>query len=136
MLENDDDQFNNEINLNKLYYRFVENSHFCSKCIQKLKDIEWGNYYEIHNYSQTALNHKQQTINEFLQKVQPSSVWDLGANTGMFSRQASETGINTVAFDLDPKAVELNYLECKSKSENNLYPLLLDFTNPSSAFLM
>ncbi len=58
-------------------------------------------------------------------------VWDLGANTGLFSRLARDSGVPTVAFDIDPAAVELNYLQVKSDKENNLLPLLLDLTNPS-----
>jgi ribosomal protein L11 methylase PrmA len=60
-------------------------------------------------------------------------VWDLGANTGRFSRIAADREIPTVAFDIDPAAVELNYLECRKKEERNLLPLLSDLTNPSPA---
>jgi ribosomal protein L11 methylase PrmA len=49
----------------------------------------------------------------------------------VFSRLASSRGIQTVAFDVDPAAVEINYLEAKAHAEPNLLPLLLDFTNPS-----
>jgi ribosomal protein L11 methylase PrmA len=58
-------------------------------------------------------------------------VWDLGANTGLFSRIASDKGIPTAAFDIDPSVVEKNYLYCKKKKEKHLLPLLLDLTNPS-----
>ncbi|MCK4349941.1 MAG: SAM-dependent methyltransferase, partial [Candidatus Krumholzibacteria bacterium] len=57
--------------------------------------------------------------------------WDLGANTGRFSRVASGKGCFTVSFDVDPAAVELNYLECVRERNENLLPLLLDLTNPS-----
>lgn len=58
-------------------------------------------------------------------------VWDLGANDGTFSRLASEGGIPTVAFDVDPVAVEKNYRRVVERSERHLLPLLLDLTNPS-----
>jgi ribosomal protein L11 methylase PrmA len=60
-----------------------------------------------------------------------SSCWDLGANTGEFSRIAAEKGFETVAWDIDPSAVEKNYLTVKNKGESNLLPLLQDLTNPS-----
>jgi ribosomal protein L11 methylase PrmA len=66
-----------------------------------------------------------------LAQARPQSVWDLGANFGMFSRLASKQSIPTVAFDIDPGAVERNYLECKQTNEKNLLPLVLDLTNPS-----
>jgi hypothetical protein len=92
---------------------------------------EWADYYEDTNYSSDALQHKKQIVAEFLDKIDPKSVWDLGANVGMFSRIASGKGIETISFDIDPAAVEKNYLECVAKSETNLLPLLLDLTNPS-----
>ena len=95
------------------------------------KGTEWGSYYDAHNYTQVALRHKQQTIAHFLVEAKPAIVWDLGANVGIFSRLASEMGISTIAFDIDPGAVELNYQECISKGEKKLLPLLLDLTNPS-----
>ena len=60
-------------------------------------------------------------------------LWDLGANTGRFSRLASNRGIQTVAFDLDPDCVEANYREVKARHETRLLPLLMDLLNPSPA---
>ena len=61
-----------------------------------------------------------------------SGYWDLGANTGVFSRLASQRGWYTVALDIDPAAVEHNYLTSRAASEKNLLPLLMDLTNPSA----
>jgi hypothetical protein len=94
---------------------------------------EWGNYYDMTNYSQAAFAHKKEIISGWLKKIAPASVWDLGANNGEFSRLASAAGIPTVAWDIDPSAVEQNYLRVKSEQEQNLLPLALDLTNPSPA---
>jgi len=103
--------------------------------IQKLKwrprVTEWADYYEDTNYSPDALEHKKQIVAEFLDKINPKSVWDLGANVGMFSRIASDKRINTICFDIDPAAVERNYLDCIKRGETSMLPLLLDLTNPS-----
>jgi len=93
---------------------------------------EWGNYYEDTNYSADATKHKRQIIAEFLDEISPTTVWDLGANVGIFSRIASMKGIATIAFDIDPAAVEKNYLHCEKKREKNILPLLMDLANPSS----
>jgi len=93
----------------------------------------WGDYYESTNYSDAAFEHKKQLIREWVARVKPDLLWDLGANTGMFSRVAGETGAFTVAFDIDPAAVEQNYLNVRSKKESNLLPLQIDLTNPSPA---
>ncbi len=92
---------------------------------------EWGDYYADTNYSDDALTAKRELVAKFLERIQPASVWDLGANTGMFSRIASARGCATVAFDMDPAAVEKNYRQCRAKEEKGLLPLLMDLTNPS-----
>ncbi|MEW5941758.1 MAG: SAM-dependent methyltransferase, partial [Chloroflexota bacterium] len=94
---------------------------------------EWGNYYEITNYTDSAFERKKRIISDWLEQVKPASVWDLGANNGEFSRLASARGIPTVAWDIDPSAVEQDYQKIKSEKEQNLLPLILDLTNPSPA---
>ncbi len=93
---------------------------------------EWGDYYDsTHNYTATALEHKRRIVQDFIARIQPENVWDLGANVGYFSRLASDAQITTLAFDIDPLAVELNYRSVKTNGERYLLPLLLDLTNPS-----
>jgi ribosomal protein L11 methylase PrmA len=58
-------------------------------------------------------------------------LWDLGANTGTFSRVASERGIPTIAFDADAACVEHLYRAGVKKNDAYLLPLVLDLTNPS-----
>ncbi len=94
---------------------------------------EWGNYYEITNYSDAAFEHKKGLVREWSARVKPRLVWDLGANTGVFSRAAGETGAYVVSSDIDPAAVEQNYRQVKGEKTENLLPLLLDLTNPSSS---
>jgi hypothetical protein len=94
---------------------------------------EWGNYYNITNYSDSAFEHKKQVISEWITRVRPRSVWDVGANNGTFTRLASERGIPSIAFDIDPAAVEQNYRQVKLKKEKNILPLVQDLTNPSPA---
>ena len=97
------------------------------------RGTEWGNYYDITNYSDTAFEHKKELVGEWTKRIQPSLVWDVGANNGVFSRVAGEFGANVVSFDIDPAAVEQNYRQMKSDKTENILPLLLDLTNPSPA---
>jgi hypothetical protein len=97
----------------------------------KPRGTEWGDYYKVTNYSSESFLCKKQIISDFLDKIKPNNVWDLGSNTGIFSRIASDKGIRTISFDIDPAAVEINYLESIKRNEINIFPLLLDLTNPS-----
>ena len=103
--------------------------------VKKLKWREvtttWGDYYDQTNYSSSAAGHKGELVKAYLEQISPANVWDLGANTGIYSMIAAEMGIPTVAFDIDPVAVEKNYLGCKHTDRANMLPLLLDLTNPS-----
>jgi len=96
------------------------------------KGTEWGSYYGQTNYEKEAFEHKKKILHTFLDKAQPKVVWDLGGNTGVFSRIASDKGIETISFDIDPAAVEKNYREVREKKETHILPLALDLTNPSS----
>ena len=97
----------------------------------KKQRTEWGEYYATTNYSDIAMKHKQELVAEFLNLSNPDKVWDLGANTGFFSRIATSLGKFTVAFDIDPIAVDINYSECQRTGDNVMLPLILDLTNPS-----
>jgi hypothetical protein len=92
---------------------------------------QWADYYDFAGYSSEALEHKKSIVSQFLDRLGPGTVWDLGANIGVFSRIASDKGMQTVAFDNDPSAVEKSYLGCVREGRTNLLPLLLDLTNPS-----
>jgi len=94
-------------------------------------DTEWGDYYDNTNYNDSSFQLKKDFINGILEKTKPAMVWDMGENTGEFSRLASSKRIETVAFDIDPAAVEKNYLICKKEQHENITPLVMDLTNPS-----
>jgi len=126
--------------VNKSHYRMSRMSLLglidnLESSVRRLKwqpgGTEWAEYYNDINYSPDGLKHKKLIVSEFLDKLNPKSVWDLGANVGIFSRIASSKGIQTVSFDSDPAAVERNYLECVASGESSVLPLLIDLTNPS-----
>jgi hypothetical protein len=104
-----------------------------SNLTMRTRKSEWLAYTgEGHNYDDASLQHKIQIVKTFLEKCQPRELWDLGANTGVFSRIASETGARVIAFDQDPFCVEVNYLQSKN-SGLDVLPLVLDLCNPSPA---
>jgi ribosomal protein L11 methylase PrmA len=103
------------------------------KLTWKPAGTEWGDYYENTNYTDSAFEHKKQLVKEWSDEKKPALVWDLGGNTGIFSREAASSGAFTVSFDIDPAAVEQNYRTVKTKKDQNILPLVLDLTNPSPA---
>ena len=97
------------------------------------KGTEWGDYYSVTNYNDEALKLKGELVGSMIEQAKPKTVWDLGANNGLFSREASKRGIETIASDIDPAAVEKNYLAIKQYGEKHILPLVVDLTNPSAS---
>jgi ribosomal protein L11 methylase PrmA len=93
----------------------------------------WGDYYENTNYSKAAMDSKREIVREALKSARPRVVWDIGANTGEFSRIAAERAESVVAWDLDPAAVDQHYAIVRMRDIRNVLPLLGDLTNPSPA---
>jgi hypothetical protein len=96
-------------------------------------DFEWADYYAANNnYSAEGMAEKRELVGRMVRAAKPSVVWDLGANTGVFSRIALESGARlALAWDIDPACVQANYQHVRQKNEKALIPLLLDLTNPS-----
>ncbi len=97
----------------------------------KNRNSTWGDYYIENTYSQIEVEKKKRIIEKYIEEINPSTLLDLGSNTGLFSRLASSKNVYTISTDFDPYCVELNYLEAKRKQEKNILPLYLDLTNPS-----
>src|SRR5687768_12270942 len=81
---------------------------------------EWGDYYGDTNYTDDAMRHKMDLVARCLDDSRPATLWDLGANTGRFSRLASQRGIETLSLDIDPLAVERNYLDARGRDDRQI----------------
>jgi len=90
------------------------------------KGTQWAGYYDETNYSHASMTEKRRLVAQLLDGI-AGTCWDLGANTGEFSRIAAERGLDTVAWDIDPGAVERAY----ALHAPGVLPLLQDLTNPS-----
>lgn len=103
----------------------IENINF------KKYKTEWDNYYNFTNYNEHSFRQKQEIIENYCKKINPSKVCDFGSNNGYFSRVFSNNGAEVFSFDIDKLAVEANYLKAKKDDEKNIFPLVFDMANPS-----
>ena len=90
----------------------------------------WDDYYSHTNYSEAAAGSKAALVRDFLGQAKPARVWDLGANTGVYSALAAELGAECVAFDVDHGAVDALYAR-EQAEPRGLLPLVIDLANPS-----
>ena len=102
--------------------------------VRKLKsksDITaWADYDHINTYLEKDNKIKQDFIVSTVRNKKFQTVWDCGANTGLFSETISEFVGNIVAFDADPVAVEKMYLRLKA-NKKNIFPLVMQLQNMS-----
>ena len=94
---------------------------------------EWADYEVTNSYSRESHEAKVRLVREYLDSIPGGAgvVWDLGANTGVFSRVAALSADRVVAFDIDPAAVERNYLRERDGGDGRILPLLMDLMNPT-----
>jgi ribosomal protein L11 methylase PrmA len=92
---------------------------------------EWSDYADNTSYNDRATQAKERLVGEFVRQVPGERAWDLGANTGRYSRIAADAGKRVLAFDIDPAAAERNYRQIRSEGRGDILPLILDVANPS-----
>jgi hypothetical protein len=94
----------------------------------------WTNYVDQQaSYSDQALAEKLRVVGRWLDRLEPGSVWDLGANTGRFSRLAAARSDLTVALDADAACVERIYRQARLDGTTGLLPLVFDLAAPTPA---
>jgi hypothetical protein len=92
---------------------------------------EWSDYAENTSYGDRATADKLRLTGLFVGEVPGPRAWDLGANTGRYSRVAADAGKRVLAFDIDPAAAERNYRQIRTEGRGDILPLILDVANPS-----
>lgn len=90
-------------------------------------------------YTQTADHYRAEDqklkrifVHDALASAQPKYVLDLGANTGVYSRIAAESGAHVVAWDTDLEASEANWREAQA-GQLAVTPLIVNPARPTPA---
>ena len=108
-----------------------------SSTIKKLNKqaavTEWADYYDA-SVSDVYLSNKKQAVKACLADIKPLRVLDLGANDGVFSCLAAETGAEVFSCDIDASCVEANYQQLKKEKNTKITPLIVDIANPEPSF--
>ena len=92
---------------------------------------DWARYAETHSYTPEDFARKQDFVERHAAARRPGLTWDLGANTGAFSRIAAQHSRLVVAVDGDQDAVERLYREARDGGPENIIPLVMDLSNLS-----
>lgn len=93
---------------------------------------EWSEYAEEHSYAPADLQAKERFVERAAATRRFTRLWDLGCNTGRFTRIAARFCDHAVAMDADPLAIERLYLELQAGSGTaNVLPLVNNLADPS-----
>ena len=83
------------------------------------------------SYKQISLEDKKHIVERCIKMCRSKYIWDLGANTGEFSRIAAGLGAFVVSVDSDPSVIEYQYLNNRVGKVSNILPLCIDILNPT-----
>jgi ribosomal protein L11 methylase PrmA len=112
----------------------TDNLEACIRdCGWEPRGTVWGDYETTHGYSAASQAHKGRVVAEMLQRMAAGTVWDLGANTGEYSRMAAATGARVIALDVDVGAVEHHFRRLVRDADDRVLPLVMDLGDPSPA---
>jgi hypothetical protein len=92
---------------------------------------EWSEYANHNSYDEADRQTKQRFVHTAVQSKAWRRVWDLGANTGDYSRIAAENADTVVAMDADALAIERLYRKLKGEANLKILPLVMNVADPS-----
>jgi ribosomal protein L11 methylase PrmA len=96
-----------------------------------IKKTTWSDYASNHSYDDNEVRSKSAFVEDFTKSCQPGIVWDIGCNTGDYSKIALDAGAKlAIGFEYDSGALELAFRRAREQNLNFL-PLYLDAANPS-----
>jgi len=91
----------------------------------------WSDYVSTNTYDEANRARKADFVLKAVQDRPRKLVWDLGCNTGEYSRIASEHADYVVSMDADHLAVERMYQSLKSEGNKKILPLTVNLADPS-----
>ena len=91
----------------------------------------WSDYQRILTYDDVDLERKAAFVQRVLETRRWPLVWDLGCNTGVYSRMAADHADYVLALDADHLVVDRLYDDLKKEGRRTILPLRADVADPS-----
>ena len=91
----------------------------------------WQDYADNTSYSSDETETKEAMVARFVRETKPDMVWDIGCNSGRYSKIACDSGANhVIGLEFDTGALEAAY-EMSLREKLAFTPLLMNAVNPS-----
>lgn len=97
----------------------------------KQNQSQWSKYASDNSYSAEDQKRKVDLVQAAIQSQPWNLVWDLGCNTGVFSRIAAQNSKYVIAMDGDHLSVEYLYHALKKEGVTNILPLVMNLADSS-----
>jgi SAM-dependent methyltransferase len=114
---------------------FVANVRKMRKLVERLEwnppQGVWTAYGERNSYTDDDARRKDDFVREVATSRTWKLVWDIGANTGRYSRIAAEGAKTVVAVDADQGPVELLYRDLRQEANEQILTLTMNLADPS-----
>lgn len=94
---------------------------------------DWSQYDTTHSYEDVDFAAKKDFVLRNVSQTHRSSVWDIGCNTGTFSRLCTPHADFIISVDGDHDAIERLYLFERKDNANKILPLVMNLANISPA---
>ncbi len=115
-----------EANVKRLH-RFVE------RLTWRASRSQWSHYTDLDHYAGQEKQAKADFVRRVAATKRWAMVWDIGANTGEFTRLVAEYADCVVAMDADELAIERLYGALREQRDSRILPLLVDLADASPA---
>jgi ribosomal protein L11 methylase PrmA len=95
------------------------------------KTTGWNGYEVDNSYLPEEEQRKQAFVSDFVARLEPNALWDIGCNTGLYCETALRAGAKyAVGFDSDHGALDRAWQRA-ARDDLKFLPLQMDVCNPS-----
>lgn len=96
-----------------------------------VQHTDWSRYARNHSYEDQDFAAKVDFVQRHAASRHWGSVWDIGCNTGTFSKLAAPHADFVLALDGDHDSIEQLYAEQKAENGSKILPMVMDLANIS-----
>ena len=102
-----------------------------AKLTWKRSQSTWSGYTGALPYTESEQAQKAEFVRRIAHSRRWNLVWDLGCNTGTFSRIAAENADYVLAMDIDALVIDRFYRALKQEHAPNILPLISNVADPA-----
>ena len=114
---------------------YIQMLHQMKKIVKQLtpkrNQTVWSEYGIMTSYTEIGQQEKEAFVRDYVRKIKPELLIDIGCNNGSYSEAAFKAGARSIiGLEMDRTALDYAYLRAKEKGYT-FYAICVDLANPS-----